>query len=123
MQDVSYAKFLGSEHAALSNFLYEVPVSTVRPLISMCVDVINRLESTLLAPPVIIESSHRTYCDTVQLSCERLDHSYTHRRQAKQPWLVVVTTPECVIAGNENLKLPVLHPLQHCCPDFLFAMA
>ncbi len=35
----------------------------------------------------------------------------------------MVTTPECVIAGNEDLKLPVLHPLQHCGPDFLFAMA
>lgn len=49
MQDVSYAKFLGSEHAALSNFLYEVLVSTVRPLIPMCVDVLNRLNSTLPA--------------------------------------------------------------------------
>lgn len=35
----------------------------------------------------------------------------------------MVTIPESVVAGNENLKLPVLHPLQHCCPDFLVAMA
>ena len=46
MQDVSYPKFLGPEHAALSDFLYEVPNSTVIAFISMCVDVINRLGST-----------------------------------------------------------------------------
>lgn len=47
----------------------------------------------------------------------------SHKWQAKPLLLVVVSTPECVIAGNEDLKLPALHPLQHCCPDFLFAMA
>ena len=62
---------------------------------------------------------------TVLCSCPEKDWPTvrSHKWQAKQPWLVVVTTPESVIAGNENLKLPVLHPLQHCCPDFLFAMA